>query len=121
MVVWKKELPPPHGGTGELSPDGKSLVFTPIDREWRTWKRHRGGRAQDVWIYELDKNNSYQITTDLMTDNMPMWIGNKIYFTSDREYFLNIWSFDLTTKREEKITMHDEYDVLWPSSGPDGK
>ncbi len=117
----EKELPPPHGGTGELSPDGKSLVFTPIDREWRTWKRHRGGRAQDVWVYDLEKNDSYQITTDEMTDNMPMWIGNKLYYTSDREYYLNIWSYDMRTKREEKITMHAEYDVLWPSSGPDDK
>lgn len=117
----EKELPPPHGGTGELSPDGKKLVFTPIDREWRTWKRHRGGRAQDVWIYDLEKDDSYQITDHEMTDNMPMWIEDKVYFTSDREYYLNIWSYDLRTEETEKITMHEAYDVLWPSSGPNDK
>jgi tricorn protease len=48
----------PETGGGMLSPDGKQYVYTPIDREFRTWKRTRGGRAQDVWIYDLEHNKS---------------------------------------------------------------
>ena len=45
----------PETGGGMLSPDGSKYVYTPIDREFRTWKRSRGGRAQDVWVYDLRK------------------------------------------------------------------
>ena len=46
-------LPIPEGGGGTFSPDAGKIVYTPIDREFRTWKRYQGGRAQDVWIYDL--------------------------------------------------------------------
>jgi len=111
-------LPIPEGGSGELSPDGSKMVYTPIEREWRTWKRTRGGRAQDVWIFDLKNISTERITDNPMTDNMPMWIGNTLYFTSDREHTLNLYSYDLTTKQTKKVTNHSEYDVLWPSSGP---
>jgi len=108
----------PEGGGGMFSPDGKKIVYTPIAREFRTWKRHRGGRAQDVWIYDLEKSESFPIAEHEMTDNQPVWVGDKIFFTSDREYCLNLFSYDLGTKRVEKATNHEEFDVLWPSAGP---
>jgi len=109
----------PEGGSGMLSPDGTKMVYTPIGREWRTWKRYRGGRAQDVWIYDLVNNTSVQITDYKGTDNLPVWLGNKIYFTSDRTGTLNLYSFDLTSKQTTEVTNYDNYDVLWPSSGED--
>ncbi len=111
-------LPIPEGGSGEFSPDGTKFVYTPIEREFRTWKRTRGGRAQDVWIFDLARTAAERITDHLMTDNMPLWIGNRIYFTSDREFRLNLYSYDAATKQTAKITTHTEADVLWPSSGP---
>jgi tricorn protease len=109
----------PEGGGGMLSPDGAKMVYTPIDREWRTWKRYRGGRAQDIWIYDLKNNTTEQITDYIGTDNQPMWVGNKIYFTSDRTGTLNLYSYDLSSKQTETITTFDNYDVLWPSAGDD--
>jgi tricorn protease len=107
----------PEAGGGMYSPDGTKLVYTPIEREFRTWKRYRGGRAQDVWIYDLAANTAEQITTSQYTDNQPLWIGNTIYFTSDREDGrLNLWSYDLGTKQTTKVTNHTDYDVLWPSA-----
>ncbi len=73
-----------------LSPDGQSYVYTPIDREFRTWKRTRGGRAQEVWIYDLKNNESKRLTDFNGTDNQPIWVGDSIYFASDREYTLNL-------------------------------
>ncbi|HEV8436294.1 MAG TPA: protease, partial [Thermoanaerobaculia bacterium] len=75
----------PEGSGGMFSPDGTKVVYTPIEREFRTWKRYRGGRAQDVWIYDLKNNTTQQITSSPATENQPMWIGNTIYFTSDAE------------------------------------
>jgi tricorn protease len=106
----------PEGGGGMYSPDGTKIVYTPIEREFRTWKRYRGGRAQDVWIYDLAAHKAEQLTNDRATDNQPMWIGNTIYFTSDRERTLNLFAYDLKTKQTKKITNHTEYDVLWPSA-----
>jgi tricorn protease len=111
-------LPIPEGGSGEYSPDGTKFVYTPIEREFRTWKRTRGGRAQDVWIFDLARTTAERITDHVMTDNMPLWIGDRIYFTSDRDFRLNIFSYDPATRAVEKITTHDDADVLWPSSGP---
>ncbi len=107
----------PEAGGGAYSPDGTKLVYTPIEREFRTWKRYRGGRAQDVWIYDLTRNTAEQITNNPATDNQPVWIGNTIYFTSDREGGkLNLFSYDQRTKQTRKVTNHADWDVLWPSS-----
>ncbi|HYI12412.1 MAG TPA: PDZ domain-containing protein [Thermoanaerobaculia bacterium] len=113
----------PEGGGGMYSPDGTKIVYTPIEREFRTWKRYRGGRAQDVWTYDLVANKAEQLTSNQYTDNQPVWIGNTIYFTSDRPDAggkeatrLNLWSYDLATKQERKVTSHTDYDVLWPSA-----
>src|SRR5205823_2445894 len=82
-----------------------------------TWKRYRGGRAQDVWIYDLQTNKAEQITNNPATDNQPMWVGDTIYFTSDREGGkLNLYAYDLKTKQTRKATNHTDWDVLWPSS-----
>src|SRR4051794_1329594 len=107
----------PEGSGGAYSPDGTKLVYTPIDREFRTWKRYHGGREQDVWIYDLVHNTSEQITHDPMTDNQPVWIGDTIYFTSDRDGTkLNLYQYNLKSKQTAKVTNHTDYDVLWPSA-----
>lgn len=112
----ERPLPMPEGGSGTLSPDGTKLVYTPTMREFRTWKRHRGGRAQDVWIYDLKNDTSERLTDFVGTDNQPVWIGNTIYFTSDRGgWQLNLFAYDLGTKQVRQVTNHDTFDVLWPS------
>ncbi|GAB4296069.1 MAG: S41 family peptidase [Ignavibacteriaceae bacterium] len=109
----------PEGGGGDLSPDGTKMVYTPIDREFRTWKRYRGGRAQDIWIYDLVNNSSERLTDFVGTDNQPLWVRDKIYFTSDRDFTLNLYSIDPLTKEIKKETAHDDFDVLWPAKGGD--
>jgi tricorn protease len=108
-------LPMPEGAGGTLSPDGNRYVYTPIMREFRTWKRYYGGRAQDLWIYDLKKDTAEQITDYKGTDNQPVWIGDTIYFTSDRDFFLNLYAYDVRTRQVRKVTSHNDYDVLWPS------
>ncbi len=111
----EKPLPIPEGGGGTFSPDATRIVYTPIEREFRTWKRYRGGRAQDVWIYDLQNNTSRRLTDFPGTDQHPIWYGDTIYFVSDRDLTLNIYSFDLKTDQIETVTRHRDYDVLWPS------
>jgi tricorn protease len=108
----------PETGGGMLSPDGKKYVYTPIDREFRTWKRTRGGRAQDVWVYDLENNKSQRLTTNRATDQQPTWVNNNIYYVSDRDYTLNLYKHQ-ESKAPEKVTNHTDFDVLWPSAGPE--
>lgn len=108
----------PEGGGGDLAPDGTRMAYTPIDREFRTWKRYRGGRAQDVWIYDLEANTATRVTENPATDNQPCWLGGKVYFTSDRNGKLNLFAYDPATQEQRQVTHHEDFDVLWPSAGP---
>ena len=112
----EQPLGPPETGGGMLSADGRTYVYTPIDREFRTWKRHRGGRAQNVWTYDLVNNTSQQLTDFIGTDHQPMWVDGTIYFVSDRDFTLNLFAMDMDGGNLRKVTEFEEFDVLWPSS-----
>ena len=111
----EEPLPIPHGGFGTLSPEGDKMAFAYVDREFRTWKRYKGGRASNLWIYDLEENTSWEITDFIGTDHIPHWHGDKIYFASDRDKWLNIHSYDTNTEEVEQLTFHDDFDVMWPS------
>ena len=111
----EKPFPIVNGGFAVLSPDDKKICFTPVDREFRTWKRYKGGRASDLWIYDLDKSTSEQITDFKGTDQLPTWYGENIYFASDRDLKLNIYQYNTNTKALKQLTRHTEFDCMWPS------
>jgi len=111
----EKPLPIVNGGFAALSPDAGKIVFTPVDREFRTWKRYKGGRASDLWIYDLKNNTSEQITDFPGTDQHPVWFGNEIFYASDRDLKLNIWKYNTQSKQHTQVTFHKEFDVMWPS------
>ena len=115
-------MPMDEGGLLSFSADGSKVAYNRIFRNFRQWKRYTGGLAQDITIYDI-KNNAVDAViphTDY-TDTFPMWHGNTIYFTSDRgpEHRLNLYSYDQTSKQVEQLTKFDEFDVMWPSLGPD--
>ena len=112
---FEQELPIPYGGFADLSPDDNKVAFAYVDREFRTWKRYKGGRASNLYIYDLVNNTSEQITEWVGTDHIPTWYGDKIYFASDRDLWLNIHSYDVNTKEVTQLTHHDRFDVMWPS------
>jgi tricorn protease len=111
----EKPLPVLNGGFAVFSPDDKKICFTPVDREFRTWKRYKGGRASDLWTYDIEKNTSEQITDFKGTDQLPTWFGTNIYFASDRDLKLNIYQYNTTTKALKQLTSHTEFDCMWPS------
>jgi tricorn protease len=114
------QLPLPRGGFCSFSPDNKKLAYNRIFREFRTWKRYRGGMADDVWIYDLETKKTENITNNAALDIIPMWSGSKIYFLSDRDENkrMNLYSYDLETKDTKKLTSFADYDIKFPSLGP---
>ena len=115
-------MPMDEGGLLSFSADGTKIAYNRIFRNFRQWKRYTGGLAQDITIYDIKNNVVDQVIphTDY-TDTFPMWRGNTIYFTSDRGpgHRLNLYSYDQGSKQIEQLTKFDEFDVMWPSLGPD--
>ena len=102
---------------GSLSPDGSKMAFNKTARETRTWKRYQGGRAQEVYLYDFENNEERQLTHFKGTDRIPMWIDDKIYFSSDRDGHLNLYSMDPEGDNLVQLTDHKEYDARRPSAG----
>jgi len=109
-------LPMPTSGAGDLSPDGNRIVYSPLTRDFRSWKRYQGGWAQDLYIFDLKTYDSQQITSNPRTERDPMWIGNKIFFDSDRTGTLNLYSYDLASGDLQQLTDSTKWDLRWPSS-----
>ena len=117
-----EEVPLPEVAQASLSPDGKRIAFCKISVDGRTWKRYRGGLAPDVYIYDFTTKTEKNISESDAIDSNPMWIGDTIYFTSDRDRVLNIWAYDTNTGKLEAVTKYTEkdYDVRRPSVGGAG-
>ena len=110
-------LPMPVAGAGAFSPDGERIVYSPLFRDFRTWKRYQGGWAQDLHVFDPAQRTSLNITDHVRTDRDPMWIGERIWFASDRSGTLNLWSYDLASEAVYQETSSNTWDVRWPSAG----
>jgi tricorn protease len=113
------QLPLPRGGWCSFSPDESQLAYNRIFREFRTWKRYRGGQADDIWIYDFATKTTSNITNNAAQDVFPMWSGRKIYFLSDRGEHkrMNLYVYDLDTRRTSQLTDFTEFDTKFPSLG----
>lgn len=109
------EVPLIDGGFCSFSPDGKKLAFNRIFREFRTWKYYKGGMADDIWVYDYETKKTERITDNVSQEIIPMWAGNEIFFLSDRDRIMNLFSYNLDTKETTKHTTFDKYDIKFPS------
>jgi tricorn protease len=114
-------LPMPMSGAGSFSPDGKKIVYSPLWRDFRSEKRYQGGWANDLYLFDLAKPSLEQITDDPRTDRDPMWIGDAIYFNSDRSGTFNLYRYDIATKQTRQLTRYKDWDVRWPSADAAGQ
>ncbi len=110
-----ESLPMPKSGAGDFSPDGSKVVYSPLVRDFRTWKRYEGGWAQELFIFDLETYDVRAVTDHPRADRDPMWIGERVFFTSDRDGKNNLYAFDTTTGSTDQITNADVWDVRWPS------
>ena len=114
-----EQLPIPRGGFCSFSSDGKRMAYNRVFREFRTWKRYRGGQSDDIWIFDFGTKELTNVTNNPAQDIIPMWSGDKIYFASDRDENkrMNLYVVDLDTKQTKKLTNFTDFDVKFPSLG----
>ena len=110
----------PEAGLSAYSPDGSRLAYNRTFRNFRTWKRYRGGLAQDIWLWDFKTRKSTRLTDWKGTDTDPMWLAEKIYYNSDSSGKFNIFELDPETGQKKQLTFHGRWDVRWPGAGPGG-
>ena len=114
-----ERLPVDRAGLTTVAPDGARIAYNRGSRETHTWKRHRGGTAQDIWMGSLETMDYKKIIDTDWTDNYPMWQGDSIYFLSDREDgTLNIYRYNTEEGDVARLTKFTDYDIKYPSIGP---
>ncbi len=115
----QEQLPLPRGGFCSFSQNDKQLAYNRVFREFRTWKRYRGGMADDIWIYDFENKTTENITDNPAQDIIPMWWGNKIYFLSDRDdnKRMNLYVYDIASKQTKRLTKFKDFDIKFPSLG----
>jgi tricorn protease len=108
-------------GLATFGPDGHSIAYNRIFRNFRTWKRYNGGLAQQVFIYDFNTRELKQLTDWSGTNTSPMWYGNRIYYLSDQDANrrANIWVIDPNTKQTREVTHFTDYDIDFPALGGD--
>jgi len=108
----------PYGEYASFSQDGKKIAYTDRSRVQRNWKRYRGGTAPDIHIFDLKSYQTENITTNAANDELPMWIGESIYYMSDNgpNKRNNLWVYDIASKQNSQLTNFKDYDITFPES-----
>jgi tricorn protease len=113
------ELPLPMGHEGSYSTDSSHLAYVPIPRAFANWKRYRGGMATYIWIANMADSSVEKVPHQDSNDFAPMWISNKVYFLSDRNGSITLFSYDTQSKKVTQAISNTGLDIKAASAGPD--
>lgn len=114
-------LPMPEATYGTPSKDQRYWAYiqdmdlTDVGQE--AFKLYRGGGTPQIWIFDTKSNDIIKIPAAKSNNIRPQWIGDQIYFLSDRNKSMNIYSYDTKSKTVQQLTSFDEYDVKSLTSG----
>lgn len=119
-------LPMPRAVSASYSADGRriayeeiSTVFFPGWLKGSMWRHYRGGRTHPISMMNLSDYSVEKLPSNNSNDTLPMWIGNTIYFLSDRNHTTNLFSYRLDSKQVTQLTRHDDFDIMTASAGSD--
>ena len=115
---FPSELPLPIAAEGSYSPDGKELAYVPLDHAFEIWKRYRGGRTSPIWIAKLSDSSVTPVPRDNSNDFNPMWVGDRVFFLSDRNGPMSLLAYDTKTKGVSVALKNDGLDFKSASAGP---
>jgi tricorn protease len=114
---FPEELPLPMGERGSYSPDGSFLAYEPLAQWQPAWKRYRGGQTDKIWIARLSDSSVEEIPRPNSNDRFPMWVGDTVYFISDRdEGRATLFAYDRATRAVREVITPDGLDILSASA-----
>jgi len=93
----------PMGSEAAFSGDGSQLAYVPTERAFTVWKRYRGGQTTPIWIATLATGQVVKVPRDNSNDFNPMWMGGKVYFLSDRNGPVTLFSYDVKTRQVQQL------------------
>ena len=114
-----EELPLVHAEEGSFSGDGARISYMPLARAFNIWKQYRGGRTTAIWIARLADSDIEKIPRENSNDFNPMWIGEQVYFLSDRNGPATLFGYDLKSKKVTELITNRGFDLKNASAGPD--
>jgi len=109
-------LPMPEAGSGSFSPDGTKMAYSPRFRDFRPEKRYGGGQANKLYIYDLATADVKLISDSPRACRDAMWIGNTVFYNSDKDGKFNLYAYDTGSGKTTQVTKNRDWDVRWPSS-----
>lgn len=123
---FEEPLPLPRAFSGAYSPDGNRIAYEEIATvmfpawfEASEWRHYRGGRVHPISVMRLADYSVEKLPWTDSNDSYPMWIGNTVYFVSDRNFTANLFSYAAGAKEVKQLTRHDDFDIMNASAGPD--
>lgn len=113
-----EKLAIPYGELASYHADASKLVYITKITENYPFKRYRGGLTSDLIMYDFDRAQTQRITTDMANDGQPQFVGDDIYFLSDRgkQLRLNIWKYDTRRKSFKQVTEFEQFDIGYLAS-----
>jgi tricorn protease len=118
-------LPLPMAVEGSYSPDSSHLAYVPFTNFRESWqfqrglKHYRGGTASPIWIAKLSDSSVEKVERKDSNDSSPMWVGDKVYFLSDRDGPVSLYVYDTSSKQVKKALTSNGVDIKSASAGPD--
>jgi tricorn protease len=117
---FPQRIPLPMAETGSYSPDGSHIAYVP-NFQWEPfWKSYKGGQHTQIWISRLSDLHTVRVPNLNSNENDPMWVGNTIYFLSDREGPITLFSYNVKTNKVKKLINNSGFDITSASVGPGG-
>ncbi len=112
-----ERLPVDRGTLCSFSADGSEMFFTRKGNEEYQWKRYQGGQHTDIWHFDFKNRRFTPVSAYTGKNAYPMWIGDALYFVSDREGGIaNLYRRDNASKAVTRVTAHEKYDVMMPET-----
>jgi tricorn protease len=115
----EEKLPLPTGYEASMSADGKSIAYEPTGKAFVMWKRYRGGQTARIWLARLSDSTVTKVPRTNSNDFNPMWAGDHVYFLSDRNGPVTLYSYDVKTKAVREAVPNQGLDLKSASLGPD--
>jgi dipeptidyl aminopeptidase/acylaminoacyl peptidase len=113
--VWEVALPLPSGTQASWSPDGQRLAYLPVPR-FSGWRNYRGGSFSRIWIVDMAQGDLERIPNEGWNDFQPMWIGETVYFLSDRSHTENLYAYSTSSRAVRQLTSFEKFGIESASS-----